>query len=513
MLHATVRYARVRAVRPIAAPYATLALAGFAVANVLLYWYFFTRPYNLLNLHDRPLLDFHRLSKTDPDITWQLLQVFFILGVFYWLAWRAAQQVPGQIDSQEQNGHQSRAAWAIVIGGTVASSSVLLFMYPIGAADIFDNIVHGRILGIYWHNPFYVVAEQFPDDPFYAYMAWPKSPSAYGPLWELMAGGAARLAGDGIVANVLLFKLVGALFLAGTGSMVYAVLRRKAPQRTLAGVVLLAWNPAILYHTLGNGHNDIVMVFWILAAVWLLVIQRNALAILALLVGALVKFIPLLLLPAAGLIALRDLPNWQVRIRFVLLTGLAGALLVILSYALFWQDLTVLSMGRRAYLLTTSLPALIYYNWARPVLGAGWGAMWVSGIAIVLTAIFAIWQGIRAWRDTSWLGFTHSAFNTLMFYLLLTCLWLQPWYALWPLALAAILPPGHAARLAALFGYVILTKPLLFEPMWLYIRPMPSHAFRELRMGPAVLFLPWLYTLLAFWDLFRRRKNRDKVNL
>ena len=315
---------RSRVQTPVAARYANLVLAGAAIGAVLLYWIALVQPYNLLDLYDRPLLDLYRISKEDPAARWPMLWALLAVGVFYWLGWRAAQRAQG------------RLAWVIVLGGALTSATTLLFLFPFGAADIFDNIMHGRLLGIYWHNPFYAVAQQFPDDPFRPYVAWPGHPSAYGPLWELLAAGATRLTGDGIVANVIVFKLIGGFFLAASTLVVMAILHRFAPERALAGVVLLAWNPIILYETLGHGHNDIAMVFWILLAVWLLLSERYTLAILALLVGALIKYIPLLMLPAAGLIALRNLPDSRARLRFVIITGVLAIGLVLVAYSLFW---------------------------------------------------------------------------------------------------------------------------------------------------------------------------------
>ena len=84
-----------------------------------------------------------------------------------------------------------------------------------------------------------------------------------------------------------------------------------------------------------------------------------------------------------------------------------------------------------------------------------------------------MWQALRTARDASWLSFPRAAFAILVFYLLLTCLWFQNWYAVWPLALAALFPPGYEMRLAVLLGYAGLAKPLIFEPLWLWQRPLP----------------------------------------
>jgi hypothetical protein len=463
------------------------ALGVIAVLNVLLYGWGFAWAFPLLAWQDRPLLDLYKLARLGQAAHLSLIAVYLALGILYWLGWRVAQRAQG------------RAAWFTVLASALASGALLLWMYPIGAADLFDNIMHGRVLGVYWHNPFVTPPAHFPDDPFLRYVAWKRSPSAYGPGWEIMAALVAYAVRDqGVVANVTAFKLLAALFLAAGVAVVAGILQRWAPERALAGVVLLAWNPVILVETIGNGHNDMAMIVWVLAATWAIAARRFSWAVLLLIGGALVKYIPLLMLPAAGLIALRDLPTWPQRLRFLVRTGLASALLVALAYSPFWYGMATFTIDRRMKLFTTSLPAVAH------ALLTEWGATSAVGPTVaqgaaLLTVVVALWQGVQAWRDRSWLSFPFAACNILFFYLLCTCLWFQSWYAVWPLGLAAILPPGHAARLAALFGYVALTKQLIFEPLWLWSRPLPPKPWRELRLGPAVLAIPWLYLLGLQW--------------
>jgi len=283
-------------------------LLGAGALSVLCYWWFFVRPFGLLDMANRPLQDLFKLSKTDPGARGQVIAGYLILGALYWLGWRAAQRIERK---------DARRAWIIVVGAALIAALTLLFMYPFGAADLFDNIMHGRILGVYRGNPFADVTAQFRGDPLYSYTAWRRTPSAYGPAWEMLAGGTAWLVHQtlgvsetprvSVVANAVAFKLLSGAFLAASALVVALILRRKAPERALAGVLLLAWNPVILVETLGNGHNDIAMIFWVLAAAWALVGGRYTLAVLALVVGALVKFVPVLMLPAALLVAWREL--------------------------------------------------------------------------------------------------------------------------------------------------------------------------------------------------------------
>ena len=478
---------------------AVRVLVGLAGLSLFIYLWAFVWPYNLLDWFQRPKLTLRSFVKKDPLAHWWLVWAFLMQGGLYWLAWRLALQIRG------------RVAWLIVLGGTAIFSLVLLFLYPLDAADIFDNVMRGRISGVYRVNPFGAAPNQFKADPFYPYVVWQRTPSAYGPLWEAWAGGVAWLTGDGIIANVIAFKLLGGLFLAISIGLVAVILRRMAPERALAGVVLLAWNPVVLYETIGNGHNDIAMAVWLLAAVWAILSQRYTLAILALWVGVLVKFIPLLVIPVAGLIALRNLPDSRSRLRFLGVTALASAALIVVSYGPFLQGLTELGVTRRTGLFTASLPAVIrawlYLN------GGSKAASWQIGLAAAsVTALFVLWQSRQTWRDHSWLNFSQSACKILIFYLLVTCLWFQQWYVIWPLAIAALLPPGHLARLAVLFSFAaLLSKHLIFGPLLFWVQPRPSRAWLELFFGPAVLMIPWLYIILALWQGRQTKTQEDTL--
>jgi hypothetical protein len=473
---------------------ALLVLTGAAVVSFLLYWLTFVQPYNLSALRGSAQLDLQRVALRFPNAPWLLLAAFVELGLVYLLAWRAAVMARG------------RAAWLVVIGGAVALSAALLFLFPFGADDIFDNIMHGRMIAIYGANPFVQVIAQFGRDPIAPYVGWATSVSAYGPLWEMLAGLTAWLtvhllpghAANSVVANVIAFKLLNGLFLAGSGWLTWAILRRVAPRRALAGVLLLTWNPVVLYETIGQGHNDIVMLFFVLAAVWLLLERRYALTIVALVLGGLIKFIPVLLIPAAGLVALRDLSTWRDRLRFVVSAAVVSIALVLVAYVPFWHGKSVLSLNRREHMYTTSLGTMAYVRLA-PIWGPDRAGSTISKVLASLTGGFAVAMAVRAYHDRSWASFARSSFFTLIFYLLVTCPWFQNWYTIWPLGLAILLPRGYAARLGHVFAFSALAKPLIAAPLLLWPIPTPPEIWREMRLAPAVLAVAWLYALYGLW--------------
>ncbi len=455
--------------------------------SFLIYLFALVYPYNLFELSPYPRLAVYRFAESNPLVIIWLALVFVVQGGLYWLGWQVAQQAGG------------RTAWLIVLGSALAFSVVLLFFYPLDAADIFDYIMYARISGIYGGNPFREVAQQFATDPFYPYAAWPGTPSDYGPIWEVLAGGIARLAGDNVIVTVIAFKLLCGLFLATGIGLVAVILRRAAPERALAGVTFLAWNPIILYETMGNGHNDIAMAIWLLAAVWAILSRRYTLAVLALLSGALIKFIPLLLLPIAGIVALRNLPNLRTRLHFLAITTFTATALIAIIYSRYWYGLESLGLGRRAQLFTASLPAMLQawlqLNWE--LKDIDWP---INMITASLTLLFVGWQSWRTWREPSWLRFCQATLHILLFYLLVTCTWFQQWYLVWPLCVAALLPPGPVVYLALISGgYTLLSKHVIFGPLIFRLRPLPE-AWREIVFAPVVLGLPWLYSIFLLKD-------------
>jgi len=376
-------------------------------------------------------------------------------------------------------------------------------MTPFDSADIYDNIVHARILGVYGGNPYLQTGKDYRGDPFFSYMAWKASPSAYGPAWEYAAAVTARLAGDRLIANVLAFKLLpGSLWLASLG-LVAVYLKRVAPGQALEGVYLLAWNPTVLYSTWGNGHNDIAMVLWMLLAAWMLARRRYIAVFLAILGGALVKYIPLLILPAAGWIIWAELGDNRQRTRVIILTAIASLVIICLAYSPVWIGLKTLSIERRSQLFTSSIPAVIFH-----LLEKGGdpksAARAISMVAAAITGAFALWRGWSARLESTPEALPRAGFDILTFYLLVTCMWFQQWYTIWLVSLAAVLSTGYRRRFAIFFSLAALSKQLLSGPLIFKPKPIMSQPGLEIVFTLGVLGLPWLYWLASYGTARRK---------
>jgi len=472
------------------------------LASALVYIFAFLHPINLLKLYDLPRLELKLLINEGIPSYVRLGGAFIAAWGLYLLGYRISLGLGAEADQDKRK----RVAWIIVIVGMLAFILIFLFVAPFDAADIYDNIMHGRILGVYHANPFQEVIGNYPNDPFYEYAAWKKAVSAYGPLWESLAGLTAWLAGNEIVANVLAFKILPGLFHLAGVAVVVLYLKREAPERALSGALLLGWNPMMLYETWGNGHNDVAMAFWFLLAAWWITRRRYTLAALSLLAGALIKFLPILLVPAVLWIAWRNLGSLSARLFYFVRTGALAIVMIVAAYLPFWNGLASFSIERRMTMFTTSIPSAIFYQ-LKPVLGTNDSSRIISLAALGALIVFVLFQTFRI-KDPLH-DFPQVTFNILVFYLLIACLWFQQWYGLWLICLAPLVSPPYR-NLALVLGFWVVTKQLAFGPI--FISPMYYHPENYPKLEPiftaAVLGVPWLYTL---WILLRNRKRYAEI--
>jgi len=483
-----------------ASPIVQLALIVFG--SLFVYIYAFLLPINLLDLYDQPRLDVRLLSSQGTPSYVRLTLAFVAVWGLYLLGYKISLKV----GSEPSQSVQKRGLWLIVLIGMLSFIITFLFVAPFDAADIYDNIMHGRILGIHHANPFQQVIEDFPNDPFYKYAAWKNATSAYSPFWESLAGLTAWLAGDGIISNVLAFKILPGVFHLSGILLVILILKREAPEQVLSGVLLLGWNPLVLYETWGNGHNDVAMAFWFLFAAWWVMHRRYTLAALSLLAGALMKFLPILLIPAVLWIAWKNLKSLNTWLRYLIWTGVIVLFIVIIAYYPFWNGYASLSIGRRMNMFATSIPAAIYHN-LKVTLGTDKSTRLISLIALVLLAIFVLFQTFRIKPSAQ--DFLQVTFNILVFYLLFICLWFQQWYCVWLVCLAPFLP-RKSRDIALVFSFWIISKQLVFSPI--YVPTMYRHPATYPRLEPlyalTVLGVPLLYTL---WILIRGKKHHVEI--
>jgi hypothetical protein len=206
-----------------------------------------------------------------------------------------------------------------------------------------------------------------------------------------------------------------------------------------------------------------------------------------------------------------------------MLTIAACSALIVLLNAPFWRGGDPFNVARRSNLFTTSLPALLQAQ-LEPSLGEAQSEKFVVSFAIFLTVVVTGLLTWHAWRDyknetnalpqkipvqnSTWIIPVRVWAFQLSIYLLFTCLWFQPWYVIWPLSLAAILPEGALGRLVVLFSGAVSFKTSVFNLLLPLDGSLPPKSWRETILGPAILGIAWVYaTYLGVKSLWQNRNT------
>ena len=478
-------------------PLAWFALCG--LASMLIYFVAFTRPYGLDEHGEKSRQNLATLSDLSTGAAVRYVLAYVGLFAVYWVGYRMA------IRPLLKNPPRLRMGYAaLILGFGLIFNGILLSIYPFDAADVYDYIMRGRMAAFYDLNPMQDIPADASDDPAYAYTAWRFVPSAYGPAWERIAEGTVRTTGDSINADVVAFKLVAMAGFAVTALFIGLTLHEIAPRRLLAGVYLFAWNPVMIVVTGGTAHNDMVMMACMLVGVYLMARRWYVASVGALMLGALVKFIPLAGIPIVGLVAFSRL-DFARQWRFVLLAGLLCAALFIGLYAPYWHGLDTLPDSDRSEMFTGSVATLIRQELG-PVLDdaardAGArdtpnASRIVSGGALLLMAIFYVALLPRVYKSRDDLTPIHALTLIIFFYLLVASVWFLYWYVVWLIPLAVLLDNRPLRRLALLFSYLVTWEHLMYNFVTLRADGWTDVPWRDL--GPVAVVMGGIYLSIAY---------------
>ncbi len=368
--------------------------------------------------------------------------LFALYGLALWLTARGS----GWGDRADRPSQGHLPLWP-VLGGAALFCVTLVPTHPLSSTDLFNYMAGARIAWVHHDNPLTVPPLAYPQDRFVGLVLnWRDLPSPYGPLWTLVSAPPLALGGGSRLATVIAFKAMASAFLLGTGLLAAAVAARLRPGSGPLALLALTWNPLAVWHAAGNGHNDTVMTFLLALAAFLLARGLPGPALVALTASALVKFATLLVLPLlavwwwrSGRPALVRLVPWL----------LACALLVVAAYTPFWQgrDTFRAALNEGSY-FAVSFPAVLRGALAH-VLGVGGAetvAAW-TGRALFLAAYAALLWRLPG-REVE--GLLAAAALAVGAYLLFAATYFAPWYVLWPLSLAVMVPWRQDVLLPAL---------------------------------------------------------------
>jgi alpha-1,6-mannosyltransferase len=468
----------------------------------LIYWLVFARPFPLARLYDTiPPVDYAKL--TGHSVGGAVSFTLGIIALFagYVLVLKTLRAIP-------DHPTQGSWAWRIVLGGTVLFGTTLALAYPTTAIDVLIYGVRTRGWALYGLNPLATPPQDLPGDPWVGLAAeWADAPSPYGPVWEFPSLLAFHVVGGDFLAHLLTLKFIAALAHLGCAVLVALTMCRLKPEWALIGTAAFAWNPLALLESAGNGHNDILMAFFLLLAIYLAASERRWLVVPALVLSISTKFVPILVLPFFMLYLIRQKRSWWPRIgvavgNLALALGLGAALMAPVWPG--WENWAVRSLGSGAGKSPFALVVLILRPWLTTNV-AFEISRYVMGGAFILIYLSFAW---RALDDAP--NLTRSVlfptFGIFFWYLMLPNQQFHAWYLLWPLSVAALLIPSLAFDRTVVFGLTALLSITFYETLrvwwWDLFTPLAMHAI-------AVPFVFGIPLLIGFY----KQKNREEQQL
>jgi hypothetical protein len=339
--------------------------------------------------------------------------------------------------------------WAIVLVGAlnaIVCAGPILF-----STDVFSYIAYARMgvlhgIDPYLHGPVAIEADGISK---YVGNDWRKVATAYGPLYTLISYPLALLGLKGAVWGAKAMALAAS---AGTLALTWRCARIRGYDPATA-LVVVGCNPLYVLYGLGGAHNDLIMTFFMMAAVALAFAERDAGAGASVVAGALVKATAAVLLPFM-LLSRRKLSA---------LWGAVAALVVmaVVSYPVFGlHGLDVVAaLNRDAALVSTdSFATEIAHLLGKPgVFPVDHDLLKVALVAIVAHL------GWRTWRGYDWV----AASGWSLLAIAVTSTWLLAWYTLWALPLAVVSRDRRLliATLAVQGLFIVHQMAPLFSPV------------------------------------------------
>lgn len=241
-------------------------------------------------------------------------------------------------------------------------AAILLWIQPFHSRDIYGYINRGWQQYYYGLNPYVSVIGDIPNwgqDPMLT-DHWIGNPSPYGFLFLLWTKVTVMLGQGKLVQSMLGIKFFNILVHGCIGWLVWSGAKRLRLKRPDLALYLYLFNPLILMHHLAIGHNDILMAFFMMLAVYFALLGAWLLVIPAILAAAMMKYAVIITLPFAWILIAKQRGRWVALASLIL--GGGTVLLAALPYIGDWREFQLGLMGSNAMEIQSSLFSVFVYS-------------------------------------------------------------------------------------------------------------------------------------------------------
>lgn len=326
------------------------------------------------------------------------------------------------------------------------STTILVFLFlcashAVLSSDLYEYSIRGRMAQLYGINPYLNTPFDIKSDMFYPLIFWKQTPECYGPVWVAIGGIHTLLFRNDLVLTMFTHKVILMGFLFLSAYFFYKICRELEIENPEILSLAFLFNPLILVMTIVDGHNEIAMVCFMLAAFYFLFKSKYVISLILFALAVQVKFVYILIAPMFLLYIIFGPGAKSIRSRIfeIIIGGVLSAALIALLWVPFgWKSVLALVDYYRdlnALFWSDSLPYIIYWPFEQLKM---FGAKQV--IANICSAIFLGIYGYCLYRFVRVIRIDRQAIFTYTGLMILGLLFtnytpFQPWYLLWVIPL------------------------------------------------------------------------------
>jgi hypothetical protein len=343
---------------------------------------------------------------------------FLLYGIGAYLAWSGAMRL------------RAAVIVAVIVQAVPLGAPLLL------SKDAYAYWGQERVFAVHNANPYVATPAQYPSDPSTPWVSesWRAAPTPYGPAWALAAAAPAatssRLVAELAYRTIALAALLGCLL----------VIARRT--RHPAAVAFLGWSPLLALHYAGGGHSDALMM---LVTVGAIALGTSSLA------GGALWPVASAFKPLAPVLVPLELARRRLAVGSRWWAGVVGGTVAVAAIATGFFGTHWIHAGTTAAHQSSPLGGV---HWLTEAGLTHRVAVVIGGLVFVAVYLSLL---RNAWRTG------RGRFSLAATALCLTSSLLRPWYALWPVALAALEEDAWAALAAlALTGYLLFGDAVQF---------------------------------------------------
>lgn len=227
-------------------------------------------------------------------------------------------------------------------------SLIFMVMLPWTSSDIFYYMGVGEIDSVYHQNPYYVTIEDvynenkgnIQDEILEKSVTnpWSSTTVVYGPMAQLLFKITTKISFKNVDLCLFMFKIINILLHILNCYLIYKITKK------IKFSIIYGLNPLIFLEFIGNVHHDIVIVTFVLLALYFLLKKKQIVpSVIFLSIATGIKYYPILLLPIVILYYFKDEKKISRRIIKCMKYGILFVVVLALQYLIYAKDFSILT--------------------------------------------------------------------------------------------------------------------------------------------------------------------------